>query len=93
MKSSRRFERPRAWFRADRVFAMNGQWFFSTREGIEIGPYLTHVEAVTEAGILGRRLELMCPGKQSRAVVCQFIYDTCAGGRMLSPQFAPARAG
>lgn len=93
MKSCRRFERPRAWFRADRVFAMNGQWFFSTREGIELGPYLSHSEAEAQASILSHRLERMCPGKQSRAVVCQFIYDACNSGRLLSPQFAAARAG
>ena len=72
---------------------MNGQWFFSTREGIELGPYASPREAAAEARLLSGQLEPMCPGKQSRAVVCQFIYDTCSGGRLLSPLFAASRAG
>lgn len=72
---------------------MNGEWFFSTREGIELGPYTSHGEADREAGKLGAQLAPMCPGRQSRAVICQFIYDACSGGRMLSPQFGVAKAG
>lgn len=93
MYSSRRCERPRNWFRSNRVFAMNGQWFFSTREGIEVGPYTSHDAADRAARNLGEQLAPMCPGRQSRAVVCQFIYDACSSGQMLSPQFGVARAG
>ncbi len=93
MYACRRYERSRAWFRSDRVFAMNGRWFFSTREGIELGPYMSHAEADQEAHLLSGALAPMCPGRQSRAVVCQFIYDTCNSGRPLSPQFASKKVG
>lgn len=67
---------------------MNGLWFFSTREGIALGPYLTHQEADQEARLLSNQLEPMCPGRQSRAVVCQYIYNARNNGQPLSPQFA-----
>ncbi len=84
----RKNERPRAWFRSDRVFSSEGRWYFSTREGIELGPWNSHAEADCQVLELRRRLERMCPGKQSRAVVCEFIFNACNTGRMLSPQFA-----
>lgn len=31
--------------RTDRFFAVNANWFFSTREGAAIGPYTTKTEA------------------------------------------------
>lgn len=34
-----------SWFRSDRFFQMNGVWFFSTREGIDVGPFDSEVEA------------------------------------------------
>lgn len=32
-------ERARVWFRTHRVFAVGENWFFATREDIEVGPY------------------------------------------------------
>lgn len=41
-------DRTRSYFRsAERVFALNGQWFFGTREG-EVGPFATREEALSE---------------------------------------------
>jgi hypothetical protein len=34
----------RTYFRSDRIFYINGKWYFSSREG-EIGPYATREEA------------------------------------------------
>jgi hypothetical protein len=42
-------ETARARFRApDRCFLQNGQWYFATREGFDVGPYRTR-EAATAA--------------------------------------------
>ena len=41
----RKDEPPKTWFRSDRVFRADGQWFFHTREGIAVGPYKTRFEA------------------------------------------------
>lgn len=32
--------------RTDRFFAVNGSWYFVTREGMSIGPYLSKQEAL-----------------------------------------------
>lgn len=36
---------PRSHYRSERVSAINGQYFFSTREGTLEGPYFTRVDA------------------------------------------------
>lgn len=38
-----------AHFRSHRIHAINGEWYFLTREGQNIGPFLNQKEA--EAGI------------------------------------------
>lgn len=50
--SNRRHERPKTWFRSDRFFRSNEQWYFHTREGTAIGPYRTRFEAEIDAGRL-----------------------------------------
>ncbi len=36
----------RHYFRADRLFMTNGEWYFATREGIDRGPYGSRDEAL-----------------------------------------------
>lgn len=36
---------PGTYYRCERVSAVNGQYFFSTREGTLEGPYFTRVDA------------------------------------------------
>ena len=38
----------KAFFGSDRYFESNGQWYFSTRETVEQGPYITRETATTE---------------------------------------------
>ncbi|MEQ8857486.1 MAG: DUF6316 family protein [Pseudomonadales bacterium] len=38
-------EAPKIWFRTNRVYAVGDVWFFSTREGIDIGPYASRDQA------------------------------------------------
>jgi hypothetical protein len=46
----RKGEEPRRYFRAgDRCFQRNGEWYVSTREGIDVGPYRTRAAADTAA--------------------------------------------
>lgn len=35
----------RAFFRADRIFASNGEYFFDTREGTTLGPFFSREQA------------------------------------------------
>lgn len=38
----------KTWYRSDRLFCLNGQWFFSTRENINMGPFASRAEAEIE---------------------------------------------
>jgi len=35
----------RTFFRCDRIYQAGGQWYFSTREGTEEGPFESHDDA------------------------------------------------
>ncbi len=48
MSKSRRGEKRQLRFRSDRMFVADNQWYFSTREGDEMGPYATKEEAEAE---------------------------------------------
>ncbi len=32
-------EADKSWYRSDRFFKVNGEWYFSTREKIDVGPF------------------------------------------------------
>ena len=38
----------RTYFRTDRMVLQNGQWYFTTREGLMQGPFATKAEAERE---------------------------------------------
>ncbi|WNO09486.1 DUF6316 family protein [Teredinibacter sp. KSP-S5-2] len=42
-------EQQQTWFRTDRFFVVDGDWYFSTREGHDIGPYGTR--KLAESGL------------------------------------------
>ncbi|SMF20880.1 hypothetical protein SAMN02745866_01312 [Alteromonadaceae bacterium Bs31] len=35
----------KVWYRSERFFCVDGSWFFSTREGVDIGPYASRHSA------------------------------------------------
>ncbi len=90
MKASRANETPRTWFRSERVFLSNGQWFFHTREGVEVGPYDSQFEAEIEAGMLRELLRGHADGEQALAVIREFVLDSYVMGRPLAPGFSEA---
>jgi hypothetical protein len=47
---------PGTHYRSERVSAVNGQYFFSTREGTLEGPYFTRVDAEREIAFYIRRM-------------------------------------
>lgn len=77
--SSRRNESPRTWFRSDRFFRSNEQWYFHTREGVTVGPYLTRFEAEVDAGLL---LALLrdTPPERARTAIREFVLGS--GGEL-----------
>lgn len=36
---SRKNEADKVWFRGDRCFNADGQWYLATREGVNVGPF------------------------------------------------------
>ncbi len=42
------------YFRSDRVFCVDGAWFFATRERKDQGPYQTRTHAEREMAAYGR---------------------------------------
>lgn len=87
---SRAAEKPRTWFRSERVFLSDGQWFFHTREGVDVGPYESQFEAEIEAGMLKELLRERGTGDNCMPVIREFVLDSYAMGRPLTPSFRSA---
>lgn len=58
---------PSTHYRSERVSAVNGQYFFSTREGTLEGPYFTRVDAEREIAFYIRRMRQASDIIESRA--------------------------
>jgi hypothetical protein len=89
MNAARNNEKAKTWFRSERVFLSDEVWFFHTREGVDVGPYESQFEAEIEAGMLKellREQEL----NNCMAVIREFVIDSYAMGRPLTPSFIPA---
>lgn len=48
MNNPRNGEEKQAWFRSNRFYKLQDKWYFTTREGIDFGPFLTREEAQQE---------------------------------------------
>lgn len=46
------------WFRSNRFYNVKGQWFFSTREGIDFGPFESQQDAAAALHQFIQRAEL-----------------------------------
>ncbi len=84
----RRNESSKTWFRSDRVFHCNGEWFFHTREGIDVGPYDSNFEAEIEAGLLKELLKTLRDEDAPIATIRDFILDSFSWGRPLSATYS-----
>lgn len=40
-------EQNKSWYRSDRFFKVNGEWYFSTREKVDVGPFSSRENANT----------------------------------------------
>jgi len=52
-------EQSRTWFRSDRYYRINQKWYFSTREGVNKGPFETISEAEADLSIHIRTQRLL----------------------------------
>ena len=70
----------------------DGQWFFHTREGVDVGPYDSQFEAEIEAGMLKELLRERGSTGEPLSVIREFVLDSYAMGRPLTPSFASVEA-
>jgi hypothetical protein len=68
-KGHRDGESPKTHYRSERVVHINGDWFVTTREGFELGPYATH----DLAKVAATRLSAMLEGVVDPEIACQLI--------------------
>lgn len=59
---------PGTHYRSERVSAVNGQYFFATREGTLEGPYFTRIDAEREIGSYIRRVMQASGSIENRAL-------------------------
>ena len=69
----RRGERGRFWARTDRCFNVDGAWFFSTREGINVGPYGSRREAERDVKSLIAQLAGIASEEGRMLAIHQFM--------------------
>jgi hypothetical protein len=56
--TSRKGEPSKGWFRSDRFYRADGQWYFTTREMIEKGPFSSRQDAEGELLLFMRNCQL-----------------------------------
>lgn len=91
MQVARKDELMRTWFRSERIFLSEAKWYFQTREGVDVGPYDSEDEATIEAGMLRELLRDAMSADVAMGVIREFVVDSYAMGRPLTPQFSGAR--
>ena len=77
-------EEKRTWFRSERIFNCNGEWYFHTREGIDVGPYESQLEADIEAEMLRELIRNAHPHGEALSVLKDFILESFSMGRPLN---------
>ena len=90
MQTARQHESTKTWFRSERVFLTSGDWYFHTREGVDLGPYPSQFEAEIEAAMLKELLKTIDNGEPALSVIREFVLDSYAIGRPLAPNFSRA---
>jgi len=88
MLVGRRDESTKTWFRSDRVFNCNGKWYFHTREGIDVGPYESQLEAEIEAGMLKELIKSSQLDSEALGILRDFILESFSLGRPLNVMIA-----
>jgi hypothetical protein len=77
-------EEKRTWFRSERIFNCNGEWYFHTREGIDVGPYESQLEADIEAEMLRELIRHATVQGEALSVLKDFILESFSMGRPLN---------
>ncbi|XOV83035.1 MAG: DUF6316 family protein [bacterium] len=76
-------EPARLWYRSERIFCVDSNWYFHTREGLDVGPYRCQFDAELEAGILTQKLR-QTPEAMIAQVIRNHMLDTQGGAGALN---------
>lgn len=76
----------KTWFRSARVYRSDGQWYFHTREGIEVGPYQAQFEAEVDAEML-KFLLVDLDEESARAIIKAFMLENSPANDGLNAAF------
>lgn len=68
-------EKPKNWFRSGRVFKVGVVWFFTTREGIDIGPFGSELEAKMHEQQLIALLRKELTDEEARKIVYEYKHQ------------------
>lgn len=64
MTTTRRGEQDKVWFRTERCFSIGSDWYASTREGVNLGPFKSRQEAASAAE---RYIRSLLTGREKQA--------------------------
>lgn len=68
-------EKPKNWFRSGRVFKVGVVWFFTTREGIDIGPFGSELDAKMHEQQLIALLRKELTDAEARKIVYEYKHQ------------------
>jgi hypothetical protein len=54
--NNRSGEKAKSWFRSERYYHVSGQWYFTTREAMELGPFPSRQDAEAELMLFVRHI-------------------------------------
>ena len=78
--ANRRGEQSKTWFRSERIFRVDGDWFIHTREGIAVGPYADRFAAEVDVEVL-RSLLVGAGDAEATGIIEDFVRS---GGNTMS---------
>ena len=77
------------WYRAERFFQVDGVWFFSTREGIDVGPFDSEIDAKKhERRLVSLLIKTKGPEEANR-VITEYKYRPA--GEYATPKYVAVR--
>jgi hypothetical protein len=53
--NNRSGEKAKSWFRSERFYSVSGDWYFTTREAMELGPFPSRKDAEAELMLFMRQ--------------------------------------
>jgi len=63
-------------FQTDRVYKANGDWYFNTRENIQVGPYASETIARFHGSELINQLKKLSNEEEILVAIRNFAFDT-----------------